>query len=59
MKTRRDRDYLSFFDEISGMYIRTGIIENGKDSGRDPFMSSFPELLDVGIYLIGYEDDAM
>ena len=41
MKTRRDRDYISFFDEISGLYIRTGIIENGKDSGshRSSFWS--------------------
>ena len=49
MKTRREKDYISFFDEISGLYFRTGIIENGKDSGRDPFMTSFPELLDIGI----------
>lgn len=29
--------------------MRTGIIENGKDTGRDPFLASFPELLDIGI----------
>lgn len=49
MKMRRERDFVSFFDEITGQYIRTGIMENGKDSGKDPFMASFPELLDVGI----------
>lgn len=49
MKTRREKNFISFFDEISGLYFRTGIIENGKDSGRDPFMTSFPELLDIGI----------
>ena len=37
------------FDEKTGAYIRSGIIVDGKDSGQDPFMSSFPELLDVGI----------
>ena len=49
MKIRKERDFLSIFDETTGRYVRTGIIENGRDSGRDPFMASFPELLDVGI----------
>ena len=32
------------------MYIRTGILDkNGKDTGIDPFMASFPHLIDVGI----------
>ncbi|MBQ9518774.1 MAG: SPASM domain-containing protein, partial [Firmicutes bacterium] len=31
-------------------YIRTGILdENGKDTGKDPFMAEFPHLIDVGI----------
>ena len=41
--------YISMFDERSGMYLRTGILEDGKDTGIDPFMADFPELLDVGI----------
>lgn len=41
--------YFSLFDEHTGQYIRSGILENGKDTGVDPFMSSYPELLDVGI----------
>ena len=49
MKIRKEKDFISFFDEITGQYVRTGIIENGKDTGRDPFMASFPELLDIGI----------
>lgn len=49
MKMRKEKDFLSFFDERTGRYIRTGIIKNGKDSGEDPFMASFPELLDIGI----------
>lgn len=40
---------MTFFDEKTGKYLRTGIIISGKDTGEDPFMSSFPELLDVGI----------
>lgn len=49
MKIRKEKDFVSFFDENTGLYFRTGIMENGKDSGKDPFMTSFPELLDVGI----------
>ena len=49
MKIRRDREFISFFDENTGFYMRTGVLENGKDTGRDPFMAEFPELLDVGI----------
>jgi radical SAM protein with 4Fe4S-binding SPASM domain len=49
MRCRKEKDFVSFFDEKTGYYMRTGIIENGKDTGVDPFMTSFPELLDVGI----------
>ena len=49
MRIRKDKNFLSFFDEKNGNYIRTGIIKDGKDTGTDPFMASFPELLDVGI----------
>lgn len=51
MRTRIDYKYryFSLFDERSGKYLRSGILEKGKDTGVDPFMSSFPELLDVGI----------
>lgn len=49
MKIRKDKNFLSFFDEVTGKYMRSGIIVNGKDTGEDPFMASFPELLDIGI----------
>ena len=49
MRIRQDKNFLSFFNENTGNYIRTGIIKDGKDTGEDPFMASFPELLDVGI----------
>lgn len=42
--------YISMFNPDTGYYMRTGILdEHGKDTGVDPFMSSFPELIDVGI----------
>jgi len=49
IRLKKDRDFFSVFDDVSGVYMRTGIFENGKDTGKDPFMASFPELLDVGI----------
>jgi radical SAM protein with 4Fe4S-binding SPASM domain len=29
--------------------MRSGVIENGKDTGKDPFMTSYPELIDIGV----------
>lgn len=38
------------FDSVTGAYIRTGILdENGNDTNVDPFMASYPHLIDVGI----------
>ena len=42
--------FRSAFDTETGAYVRTGILdENGKDTGVDPFMASFPHLIDVGV----------
>lgn len=42
--------YISMFNPDTGFYMRSGVLdEHGKDTGIDPFMSSFPELIDVGI----------
>ena len=42
--------FKSAFDTKTGAYVRTGILdENGKDTGIDPFMASYPHLIDVGI----------
>ena len=42
--------FRSAFDTETGTYVRTGILdENGKDTGVDPFMASYPHLIDVGI----------
>lgn len=48
-KIKKDKNFISCFNQETGFYFRTGILENGKDTGVDPFMASFPELLDVGI----------
>ena len=38
------------FDTESGAYVRTGILdERGIDSGKEPFLGSYPHLIDVGI----------
>ena len=42
--------FISTFDPKTGFYMRTGIMDdNGEDTGVDPFMSSFPELIDIGV----------
>lgn len=48
---KKDKKYhfVSMFDVNTGFYLRTGILENGKDTGVDPFMASFPELIDIGV----------
>lgn len=43
MRFRKEKDYFSCFNEKTGAYIRVG------KNNIDPFMSSFPELLDVGV----------
>jgi len=42
--------FASMFNPDTGFYLRTGIQDkDGKDTGIDPFMASYPELLDIGI----------
>jgi radical SAM protein with 4Fe4S-binding SPASM domain len=42
--------FYSQFNMETGLYIRSNILdETGRDTGREPFMASFPHLLDVGI----------
>lgn len=42
--------FMSAFDTETGAYVRTGVLDaNGKDTGVDPFMASFPHLIDVGV----------
>lgn len=49
MKIIKHPNFISCFNEKTGAYFRSGIIKDGVDTGVDPFMSSFPELLDIGI----------
>ena len=43
-------NFKTAFDTDTGFYVRTGILDdNGKDTGVDPFMASFPHLIDVGV----------
>ena len=40
----------TLFNSETGSYVRTGILdENGCDTNIDPFMASFPHLIDVGV----------
>lgn len=49
-KIDKKNKFVSMFNPKTGFYIRSGVIdENGKDTEVDPFMTSFPELIDVGI----------
>ena len=42
--------FKSAFDTETGAYVRTGILDSfGHDTGEDPFMASFPHLIDVGV----------
>lgn len=42
--------FKSAFDTETGTYVRTGILDDsGEDTGKDPFMASFPHLIDVGV----------
>lgn len=42
--------FRSAFDTETGAYVRTGVLdEKGRDTGLDPFMASFPHLIDVGV----------
>lgn len=49
-KIDKKNKFVSMFNPDTGFYMRSGVIdENGKDTGVDPFMTSFPELLDIGL----------
>ena len=48
-KYDKEHKFIAMFDTESGLYMRSGVIENCVDTGIDPFMASFPELIDVGV----------
>ena len=41
--------FFEYFNNENGRMVRSGIIKDKKDTGIDPFMRSFPSLLDIGI----------
>ncbi len=41
--------YLSLYHENSGVYVRTGLREDGTGTDQDPFLADFPEILHIGI----------
>ena len=41
--------FIEVFNTLTGEYIRSGILKDGNDTNIDPFMRSFPGLLDIGI----------
>ena len=57
LKVDKKNKFYSRFDPDTGYYERSGVIEDGKDTGVDPFMSSMPELLDIGIMAVQVEGD--
>ena len=49
-KYDKENKFWAHFNTVTGTYIRSGVIdENKKDTGIDPFMTCFPELIDIGI----------
>jgi radical SAM protein with 4Fe4S-binding SPASM domain len=48
-KVDKKNKFISMFNPDTGFYMRSGVIEDGKDTGIDPFMTSYPELIDVGV----------
>lgn len=48
-KYDKKNKFKAMFDTETGAYMRTGVLENGKDTDVDPFMTSYPELIDVGV----------
>ena len=48
-KVDQENKFVSVFDPRTGFYVRSGVIEAGIATDEDPFMASFPELIDIGI----------
>ena len=42
-------NFIESFNPKTGFYFRSGVIQNGADTGVDPFMRDFPQLIDIGI----------
>lgn len=55
-KVDKQNKFIATFETSNGYYVRSGVINKGVDTGVDPFMASYPELIDVGI--MGHCDHA-
>lgn len=42
-------NFIEFFNQKNGTLMRTNIIKNGVETEDEPYMRSFPELIDIGI----------
>ena len=53
VKVDRKNNFVAKFNGNTGFYVRSGILSDMEhltgDNGVDPFMSTFPELIDIGI----------
>ena len=49
IKHDKKNKFMALFNPETGYYCRSGILSEGKDTGTDPFMADFPELIDVGV----------
>lgn len=51
MKTIWDckNKFYHVFNQKNGMYYRSGVFDENEETSKDPFMASFPNLIDVGI----------
>lgn len=45
----KEHSFRELFNTDNGFYARSGVIADGKDTGVDPFMRDFPQLIDVGV----------
>ena len=41
--------FVEYFDETTGFLARSNVLRNGIETDIEPYMRSFPELLDIGI----------
>jgi radical SAM protein with 4Fe4S-binding SPASM domain len=45
----KEYNFYEIFNTKTGFYVRSGEIVDGKDTGVDPFLRSFPSLIDIGV----------
>ena len=45
----KKHNFAEWFNRETGAYVRSGVIKDGVDTGDDPFMRSYPALIDVGV----------